>query len=69
VVVANLTAETILDLAAALQKKVATKGFLILSGIIKPKERTVTARLTKDGFRIVRRKGEKEWVTLLLQRK
>jgi ribosomal protein L11 methyltransferase len=69
VVVANLTAETILDLAAALQKKVAAKGFLILSGIIKPKERTVAARFTKDGFRIVRRKGEKEWVTLLLQRK
>jgi len=69
VVVANLTAETILDLATALQKKVAAKGFLILSGIIKPKERTVTARFTKDGFRIVRRKGEKEWVTLLLRRK
>lgn len=69
VVVANLTAETILDLATALEKKVAVKGFLILSGIIKPKERTVTARFAKDGFRIVRRKGEKEWVTLLLRRK
>ena len=69
VVVANLTAETILDLASALEKKVAAKGFLILSGILKPTESTVTARFTTDGFRIVRRKGEKEWVTLLLRRK
>jgi ribosomal protein L11 methyltransferase len=68
-VVANLTAETILDLASALQKKVAAKGFLILSGILKPKENTVTARFATDGFRMLRRKSEKEWVTLLFRRK
>jgi ribosomal protein L11 methyltransferase len=69
VVVANLTAETILDVARALQKKVAAKGFLILSGILQGKESVVAARFRADGFRVLRRKREKEWVTLLLRRK
>ena len=41
VVVANLTAETIIDLAEALESKVAPKGFLILSGILNPKTQQV----------------------------
>ena len=69
VVVANLTAETILDLAGALEKKVAAKGFLILSGILKPKVRAVADRFAANGFRVVRRRSEKEWATLLLRRR
>jgi ribosomal protein L11 methyltransferase len=69
VVVANLTAETILDLAAALETKVARKGFLILAGILKSKVRMVVHHFVANGFEVVRRKGEKEWATLLLRRK
>ncbi|HUK39889.1 MAG TPA: 50S ribosomal protein L11 methyltransferase [Candidatus Acidoferrales bacterium] len=69
VVVANLTAETILDVARALQKKVAAKGFLVLSGILAGKESAVAARFRANGFRVLRRKREKEWITLLLRRK
>lgn len=68
VVVANLTAETILNLAAALEKKVARKAFLILGGILKPKLLMVVRHFTANGFKVVRRKTEKEWVTLLLRR-
>ncbi len=68
VVVANLTAETILDLAAALEKKVARKGFLILSGILRQKAHDIRRRFTSTGFRVAARKREKEWVTLLLKR-
>ncbi len=68
-VVANLTAETILALSKALQKKVAPTGFLILSGILKTKATLVIGHFADQGFRLLRRKAEKEWVTLLLRRK
>ena len=67
-VVANLTAETIVDLAAALEKRVAPKGFLILSGILHPKAQKVVHSFAA-AFKVVKRKREKEWVTLLLRRR
>lgn len=68
-VVANLTAETILGIADVLEKKVKPKGFLILSGILQKQARSVGRRFRTDRFVLVRRKQEKEWVTLLLKRK
>jgi ribosomal protein L11 methyltransferase len=68
VVAANLTAETILGLADALEKKVAKNGFLILSGILRHQAGAITARFAAR-FRVRQRKGSQEWVTLLLQRK
>ena len=67
-VVANLTAETILELAAALETKVAPRGFLILSGILTPKANAIIHRFKSAGFRVARRKHEREWATLLLRR-
>ena len=68
VVVANVTAETIVELAAALEKKVSPKGFLILSGIL-PQKADAVARRFQANFRVVRQKRGSEWATLLLQRK
>jgi ribosomal protein L11 methyltransferase len=68
VVVANLTAETILDLAGALKTKVAPRGFLILSGILNPKSGQVINQFAAH-FKVIGRKREKEWVTLLLRRR
>jgi ribosomal protein L11 methyltransferase len=68
VVVANMTAETIIELAAALNKRVSPKGFLILSGILSHKADAV-ARCFRKTFRVVRQKRGREWATLLLQRK
>ena len=67
VAVANLTAETILQLAGALEKKVAPTGYLILSGILHQKSSAIT-RCFAAKFRTVNRKRAREWVTLLLQR-
>jgi len=67
VVAANLTAETVLELAGALDKKVAPRGFLILSGILREKAGAVTRRFN-DRFRVLKRKRAREWVTLLMQR-
>lgn len=68
VVVANLTAETIQELSSDLEKKVAVKGFLILSGILHQKADLITRRFAPR-FRVLKRKRAREWVTLLLQRK
>jgi ribosomal protein L11 methyltransferase len=65
VVVANLTAETIIDQATALEKRVAPTGLLILSGILYQKNKQIVKQFV-GGFRVIRRKREKEWVTLLL---
>lgn len=67
-VVANLTAETIIELAAALEKRVAAKGFLILSGILRQKAGGIIRRF-HERFRVVRQKRGREWATLLLQKK
>jgi len=69
VVVANLTAETIIDLAALLQKSVSAGGCLILSGILKPKSVEVLRRFSPHPFKLARQTTHKEWVTLLLKRK
>ena len=69
IVVANLTAETILELAEPLVKKVAPGGFLILAGILYHKVPGVMQRFTEAEFRVLRRKREKEWVALLLRRR
>jgi ribosomal protein L11 methyltransferase len=67
-IVANLTAEAILEVADELGKRVSPTGYLILSGILKPKEGDVSRCFCWNGFRIVERKAEKEWLTLLLKR-
>jgi len=69
VVVANLTAETIVDLAAALEECVAGEGYLVLSGILQPKARQVLGRFCPSTFFPLRQSREKEWVTLLLKKK
>jgi ribosomal protein L11 methyltransferase len=68
VVVANLTAETIDELAEALQRRVAPAGYLIVSGILYQKAGAIV-RLFGEKFRLLERRRRQEWVTLLLRRK
>lgn len=68
VVVANLTAETIMALAGGLERKVAARGFLILSGILQQKAGAVARRFA-PAFRVLARRRSREWATLLLRRK
>lgn len=67
VVVANLTAETIVAMAPQLKRKVARGGVLILSGILGPKEKEVLAHFPKP-FVLLRRKENKGWTTLALSK-
>ena len=69
VVVANLTAETIIDLGGALEERVSAGGHLVLSGILKPKAGQVLHRFSPGHFLLSRRAQQKEWVTLLLKKR
>ncbi len=69
ITVANLTAETILEIAEPLARTVAPNGALILSGILKTKAARVVKYFRDCGFRLEKRTADKEWVTLLLRRK
>ena len=67
VLVANLTAETILEIADGLEKRVAAGGYMVLSGILRPQTGTVVHRFAKN-FRVLERRGRREWVSVLFQR-
>ncbi|MEK7341842.1 MAG: 50S ribosomal protein L11 methyltransferase, partial [Candidatus Binatota bacterium] len=69
VVVANLTAETIIELAALLQKRVSAGGYLILSGIVRPKAGEVMRCFSPHPFMLARQTTQGEWVTLMLKKK
>lgn len=69
IVVANLTAETILEIAKPLAARVAPRGTLILSGIVETKVAPVLEYFRVHSFRLQKRTAEKEWVTLLFRRK
>ena len=68
VVVANLIAETIVEIASALKTRVRPAGYLILSGILQQKAAAVLRQFTAS-FRVVELRRKREWVTLLLRRK
>jgi ribosomal protein L11 methyltransferase len=68
IVAANLTAETLVQLADALTKRVAPRGFLVLSGILRQHAEAVACSFKIRGFTVLQRKREKEWVTLLCRR-
>jgi ribosomal protein L11 methyltransferase len=67
-VVANLTADTIIDLSAALGARVAKHGALILSGILNSRAERVLDCMTAAGYILIERKREGQWTTLLLRR-
>jgi len=68
VVIGNLTAETIVELAEMLQARVAVHGYLVLSGILHSKSQNVL-RCFAEKFSLLKRQRKREWVSFLLQRK
>jgi len=67
-VVANITAETIVELSAALAKKVAPRGYVILSGILNARAQRVIDVMAAAGAVLLERKREGQWTSLLLRR-
>lgn len=65
-VLANLVAAVLIDLAPRLAAHLAPQGTLIASGIIDPKADAVLAAMANAGLDVVSRLDDEEWVTLRL---
>ena len=68
VVVANIIARILIELASGLAKAVRPGGTLILGGIIDAKETAVREKFNETGFSLVRRETCEDWVSLVLRR-
>jgi ribosomal protein L11 methyltransferase len=68
IVVANILANTIIELLPDLKAALAPDGSLILSGIIAEQEASVTAAATAQGLHLSDRRVEEDWVALVFQR-
>jgi ribosomal protein L11 methyltransferase len=68
IVVANILANTIIELLPDLKAALAPSGQLILSGIIAEQEASVTAAATAQNLRFVERRIEEDWVALVVKR-
>ena len=67
-VLANLVAAVIIDLAEPLAANTAPGGTLLASGIIEPRAEEVLAAMTAAGFVLEDRLDDGEWVSLRLRR-
>jgi ribosomal protein L11 methyltransferase len=66
-VLANIQADVLCDLARPLAAKTAPDGCVILSGILLDQADDVVACYARAGLRLVRRADEAEWTGLLLR--
>jgi ribosomal protein L11 methyltransferase len=69
VVLANLTADVIVPLAADFPQVMSAAGTLIVSGILREQGDDVCAALDAQGFAAIEAKPDGEWITFALQRK
>ena len=68
-VVANILAETIIELAPALASSLSLEGVLVASGIIVDQSDVVIAALRENGLSLVERREDGEWVALIAQKR
>jgi ribosomal protein L11 methyltransferase len=66
-VLANLVAAVLVELAPRLAAHVAPGGVLLASGIIEPKAGAVVRALAAAGMEVVTRRDDGEWVSLRLE--
>ncbi|MBI5906054.1 MAG: 50S ribosomal protein L11 methyltransferase [Deltaproteobacteria bacterium] len=67
-VLANLIAEILVDVASHLVARCATGGHLVLSGILVEKSGWVAAEFERNGTALVRESTDGQWSALLLRR-
>jgi ribosomal protein L11 methyltransferase len=67
-VVANIIARILIELAPSLANAVRTGGTLVLGGIIDVKEAAVRDAFNEVGLMLVRREESEDWVSLVLRK-
>jgi ribosomal protein L11 methyltransferase len=68
-VVVNILAGTIVELAPALAASLAADGFLIASGIIADQAESVLASLRQNKLALLERRDDGEWVALIARKR
>jgi ribosomal protein L11 methyltransferase len=64
-VVANILAETIIELMPSLATSLSTPGILIASGIIANRTQAVVDALQENGLLLVEQRDDGEWIALI----
>ncbi|MBN9543634.1 MAG: 50S ribosomal protein L11 methyltransferase [Alphaproteobacteria bacterium] len=67
-VIANILAQPLIDMAKDISRIVEKNGFIILSGFLKNQEASVEAAYVKRKFKKVEAKYKGDWVMLLMQK-
>jgi ribosomal protein L11 methyltransferase len=67
-IVANILAETIVELAPALAASLSPAGILVASGIIQDRAQAVMASFDANGLSRIQRRTDGEWVALIARR-
>ena len=67
-VLANITADVLLILSESVTKNVEDKGVMVMSGIIKSREKDVLDRYTSLGFVLEKRMNKGEWVAIAMRK-
>ncbi len=65
IIVANIVADVIIDLAKDVALNLKDKGIFIVSGIIRDRKLSVVEALSKNGFDIINQFEKGEWVALV----
>lgn len=65
IIVANILADVIIDLAADLRARLVPRGLLIVSGIIDSRESDVVAALQALGLTMIEIRRQGEWVAII----
>lgn len=69
VIIANILAGPLQDMAPDIVANLERTGSLVLSGLLNTQEQTVLKAYEKQGLSLVKRYGRGEWVSLLLRAK
>lgn len=68
-IVANIIADVIVEIAADVARNLKNGGYFISSGIIKSKEFTVHRALEEAGFEVIEKMEKGEWITFVSRRR
>ena len=66
-ILANILADPLIELAPALARHLAAGGHAVLSGLLDRQAEAVTAAHTRHGLRLIRRRDIGPWTTLVLR--
>jgi ribosomal protein L11 methyltransferase len=68
-VMANLLPQELLKTASLLARRVSSRGFLVVSGILKGQKKEIAAAFSEKGLTVVSSKEKKGWICLILKKR